>query len=116
MPLGNKPFENTVGKGEIARNEQFLLYPVFSAHLENFLLFSWNLKLSSADCFNLDMSKFLSSGNGLILTWMVRFVFSRIENIILCFSHNIFKWLLLKSDQNMELFNPLPHNPNFQGP
>ena len=27
MPLGNKPFENTVGKGEIARNEQFLLYP-----------------------------------------------------------------------------------------
>ena len=27
MPLGNKPFENTVGKGEIARDEQFLLFP-----------------------------------------------------------------------------------------
>ena len=32
-PLGNKPFENTMGKGEIARNKQFLLthsvfYPV----------------------------------------------------------------------------------------
>ena len=26
-PLGNKPFENTVGKGEIARNKQFLLFP-----------------------------------------------------------------------------------------
>ena len=26
-PLGNKPFENTVGKGEIARNEQFLPFP-----------------------------------------------------------------------------------------
>ena len=26
-PLGNKPFENNVGKGEIARNEQFLLFP-----------------------------------------------------------------------------------------
>ena len=26
-PLGNKPFENTMGKGEIARNEQFLLFP-----------------------------------------------------------------------------------------
>ena len=26
-PLGNKPFENTGGKGEIARNEQFLLFP-----------------------------------------------------------------------------------------
>ena len=25
--LGNKPFENTVGKGEIARNEQILLLP-----------------------------------------------------------------------------------------
>ena len=24
---GNKPFENTVGKGEIARKEQFLLFP-----------------------------------------------------------------------------------------
>ena len=27
MPLGKKPFENTVGKGEIAHNEQFLLFP-----------------------------------------------------------------------------------------
>ena len=26
-PLGNKPFENTVGKGGIACNEQFLLFP-----------------------------------------------------------------------------------------
>ena len=25
-PLGNKPFENTVGIGETARNEQFLLF------------------------------------------------------------------------------------------
>ena len=57
MPLGDKPFENTVGKGEIALNEQFLLYPVFSTRLENFLVFSSNLKLSSADCFNLDQSK-----------------------------------------------------------
>ena len=27
MPLGNMPFENTVGKGEIACNKQFLLFP-----------------------------------------------------------------------------------------
>ena len=26
-PLGNRPFENTVGKGEIACNKQFLLFP-----------------------------------------------------------------------------------------
>ena len=25
--LSDEPFENTVGKGEIARNEQFLLFP-----------------------------------------------------------------------------------------
>ena len=39
---------------------------MFSNRLENFLLFSSNSKLSSADCFNLDLSKILSSGNGLI--------------------------------------------------
>ena len=33
--LQYKSFENTVGKGEIARNEQFLLFPtVFSTHLD----------------------------------------------------------------------------------
>ena len=37
----------------------------FSIHLDNFVLFSSNLKLSSANCFNLDQSKILSSGNGL---------------------------------------------------
>ena len=26
---GKKPFENTVGKGEIAHNKQFLLFPHF---------------------------------------------------------------------------------------
>ena len=30
--LQYQSFENTVGKGEIARNEQFLLFPVFSTH------------------------------------------------------------------------------------
>ena len=54
---GNKPFENTVGKGEIARNKQFLLFPVFSTHLDNFLPFSSNLKLSSANSFSLEESK-----------------------------------------------------------
>ena len=52
-PLGNKPFENTVGKGEIACNEQFLLFPVFSTHLDNFLPFLSNLKLLSANSFSL---------------------------------------------------------------
>ena len=56
--LGNMPFENTVGKGEIARNEQFLFFPVFSTHLGNFLPFLSNLKLSSANSFSLEESKF----------------------------------------------------------
>ena len=47
-------FENTAGKGEIACNEQFLLFrQCFLPVLENFLPLSLNLKLSSADSFNL---------------------------------------------------------------
>ena len=38
--LQSKSFENTVGKGEIACNKQFLLFAtVFSTHLENLLPF-----------------------------------------------------------------------------
>ena len=55
--LQYKSFENTVGKGEIARNEQFLLLPVFSTCLENFLLFSSNLKFSSTNFLSLEESK-----------------------------------------------------------
>ena len=56
--LQYKSFENTVGKGEIARNEQFLLFPtVFSTRLENYLTFSTNMKLLSANPFNLDSLK-----------------------------------------------------------
>ena len=44
MPLGNKPLENTVGKGEIVRNEQFLLLPLCLPSMP----FPPNLKPSSA--------------------------------------------------------------------
>ena len=58
MPLGKKPFENTVGKGEIARNEQFLLFPqCFLPVWITFFPFSSNLKLSSANSFSLEESK-----------------------------------------------------------
>ena len=56
MCLQYKSFENTVGQGEIARSEQFLLYPVFFTRLENFLPVSLNLKLLFA---NLLVSKSL---------------------------------------------------------
>ena len=49
--------ENTVGKGEIARNEQFLLFPqCFLSFLENFLPVVSNLKLSSANSFSFEGS------------------------------------------------------------
>ena len=58
-------FENTVGKGDIARNEQFLLFPtVFSTHKESFLAFSSNLKLSSASSFSFGESKICRLGKG----------------------------------------------------
>ena len=41
---GNKHFENTVGKGEIARNEQFLLFPQFAG--DNFKFEENHRKLS----------------------------------------------------------------------
>ena len=55
-----------MGKGEIACNKQFLLFPiVFSVHLGNFLSFSLRLKLSSANSSSLDRSKILSFGREL---------------------------------------------------
>ena len=62
--LQYKSFENTVIKGEIARNEKFLLFPVFSTLLENFLPFSLNLKLSSANSFSLEEFKICRLGKG----------------------------------------------------
>ena len=56
--LQYKSFENTAGKGEIARNKQFLLFPqCFLSVLENYLPISKNLKLSSANSFSLEVSK-----------------------------------------------------------
>ena len=62
MPLGNRPFENTVGA--------ISPFPtVFSTGLNNSLQFSSNFKLSSAKSFNLEN---LSSGNGLICIFSVK--------------------------------------------
>ena len=65
-------FENTEGKGEIARNEQFLLFPLcFLSILENFLPYSSNLKLSSTKSFSLEESKILSFGNEWLKAFLV---------------------------------------------
>ena len=65
MCLQYKSFENIVGKGEIARNEQFLLFPqCFSTRSETFQQFSCTLKLASANFFILEESKKCRLGKG----------------------------------------------------
>ena len=49
-----KFFKKTVGKGEIAHNEQYLIFPQC---FYLFLAFSSNLKLLSANPFSLEESK-----------------------------------------------------------
>ena len=72
-PFPNKPwflyvcstslFENTVGKGEIARHEQFLLFlQCFLPFWRMFCHFLSNLKLSSANSSSLEKSKICRLG------------------------------------------------------
>ena len=62
MLLLYKSFENTVGKGEIARNEQFLLF--LQCFLPSWKTFSHfhQLKLSSVHSFSLEESKICRLG------------------------------------------------------
>ena len=53
-------FQNTVGKGEIACNKQFLLFPqCLFTHLYNFVPFSSKSELSLANSFSFNESKFV---------------------------------------------------------
>ena len=67
MTLDKRSLENTEGKGENAGNQHFLLFStVFStlSKRENVILATF--KLSSANAFNLVMSKILFFGKGLM--------------------------------------------------
>ena len=64
--LQYKSFENTVGKGEIARDKQYLLFPqCFLPVWITFGHFQYNLQLLSACSFSLEESKIRSLGKGL---------------------------------------------------
>ena len=56
-----KPFENNMGKGENAGNQHFLLFPQCFTLPKTKFNFSatLNFVLSSANAFNLDLSKIL---------------------------------------------------------
>ena len=69
MTPKKKALENTVGKGENAGNQHFLLFPtVFSTLSKREIIILANYNLSSANAFNLVKSKTLSFGNGIILS------------------------------------------------
>ena len=55
-------FKTLGGKGEIARNEQFLLFPQCFLSVGSFMSFSTVLKLSSANSVSLEESKFYRFG------------------------------------------------------
>ena len=70
-------FENTEGKGEIAHNEQFLLFPqCFFTLSENFLPCLSCLKLLSANSFSLEVYKLLF-GKRLSWTDRSKFLFGK---------------------------------------
>ena len=65
MCLQYKSFQNTEGKGEIAHNKKFLLFPLcFLLIWINLCCFPKILKLSSADFFSLEESKICHLGKG----------------------------------------------------
>ena len=58
--------ENIVRKGEIACNKQFLLFSLyFLPYMVLIFHFLMHFEMSYANCFDLDHSKILSSGNEL---------------------------------------------------
>ena len=60
--------ENIVRKGEIACNKQLSPFlAIFSTLYVTYFPYEMYFKMSSAICFNLDKSKILSSGNGLLV-------------------------------------------------
>ena len=73
-PFPNKPLFlrvcstsllKTLSKREIACNEQFLLFPqCLQTHFENFLPFSSNFKMSSANCLRMEEAKICDLGKG----------------------------------------------------
>ena len=68
MPLGQKAFENIVGKGENAGNQHFIFFP--QSFLLMIIFTLWvTFILPSANGFNLDQSKIMLLGkelNGVI--------------------------------------------------
>ena len=123
--LFDKSFENTMGKGEIARNEQFLLFPqCLPIHLDNFLLFPIHLdnfmplNLSSANSFILEDSKMCR----LVLGWSQKLVETVRTCHMTCYHFcgcqvlNLYGLLKIQSTERFCILNTLLNNPGFSLP
>ena len=93
MCLQYKSFENTVIKGDIARNEQFLLFSQSFLHVWRTLPSSSNLKLSSANSFSLEESKICHFWKGLNLHLNLSF---RLQITTVIFLHCIVTIIFLR--------------------
>ena len=118
-----KSFQNTVGKGEIARNEQFLLFPqCFFPLLENYLPFSFFIKLRIVVC------KLCQFGSLKFVVWeRVKMSntdyagrgYSKFQNLfpnlfwhlllILIFPNNCRAWTIFKGSRFSKLNDPSLH-------
>ena len=81
MCLQDKSFENTAGKGEIARYKQFVLFPQYFLPSRELSAIFKSFKFLSANSFGLEESKFYRLGKGLTFwIWMV----NHLTNIKVC--------------------------------
>ena len=90
MFLQYKSFENTIGKGQIAHNERFLLFPVFSTHLENSTIFI-KFELVICKLFQFGNVKNLSFGNGLTLSQTANFRLFQTKRVLQTTISNVMK-------------------------
>ena len=74
--------ENTVGKGENANNQHFLLFPVFSTLSRREIITLAMFNLTSANAFNLVTSKLLSFGKGLTHSQTTDFRLIQTERVL----------------------------------
>ena len=89
-----KPFENTVGKGEIAHNKQFLLFPnCFVSFCKTFSIFN-KLRIVVLNSFSLEEFKIFPFGKELniyqIMQTLATLGKKAFENNVFLFSPTIF--------------------------
>ena len=69
-------------KEKLACHEQYLFFPGFSTGLEDFLAFSSNLKLWSANSLSLEVSKICHLGKGSSINILVLYKFTKFTKLI----------------------------------